>query len=377
MASTTNHPRPPQYHNPSCLSPQQRTPRLITALSFLPALPLLIAHGVISQNAIPAVGLAPLFVSACVGVFILLQLKKKERRQKRAVSGEGYGDDIEGHGRQHGQHGHRGRITPSDDDEDEAEEKDSVFTHRILIFVVDAGLAAGLLVVLGLTVIETITGKPYHRGKPAEEGGDEGDVPKPEPGPEVVDDLRRAELVMLAAYGTIPLLVNFGIHFYMAIRELIAGLAIHGLIQYTAWQVLDPDCPHCGGRLRPEHTPDIPWYETVSAPSFAVPSVALPEVPAPNVTMPKWQWKTPSWLSRKQSEDFSGADPDARLFVDDGDRYRDDTTEDEAASTTGIVAGTASVGPGPVVEEVVKGKKDKKKRSSSGSGYYEDEAGWP
>lgn len=168
-----------------------------------------------------------------------------------------------------------------------------------------------------------------------------------------------------------------GIHFYMAIRELIAGLAIHGLIQYTAWQVLDPDCPHCGGRLRPEHTPDIPWYETVSAPSFAVPSVALPEVPAPNVTMPKWQWKTPSWLSRKQSEDFSGADPDARLFVDDGDRYRDDTTEDEAASTTGIVAGTASVGPGPVVEEVVKGKKDKKKRSSSGSGYYEDDAGWP
>ncbi|KAK4174861.1 hypothetical protein QBC36DRAFT_242427 [Triangularia setosa] len=375
MAST-NHPRPPQHHNPSCLSPQQRTPRLITALSFLPALPLLIAHGVISQNVIPAVGLAPLFVSACVGVFLLMQLKKKERRQKRVVSGGGYRDHVEGHRRQHGQHGQRGRITPSDEDEDgDGEEKDSVFTHRILIFLVDAGLAAGLLVVLGLTVIETITGKPYHHGKPAEDGGEDGEVSSPEPAPR--DDLRRAELVMLAAYGTIPLLVNCGIHFYLAIRELIAGLAIHGLIQYTAWQVLPPDCPHCGGTLRPEATPDIPWYETVSAPSITVPIVSLPEVAAPNVSIPKWQWKTPAWLSRKQSEDFGGTDEDASLFVDDADRYRDDTTEDEAASTTGIVAGTASVGPGPVVEEVVKGKKDKKKRSSSGSGYYEDEAGWP
>ncbi|KAK0735323.1 hypothetical protein B0T21DRAFT_367519 [Apiosordaria backusii] len=377
MAST-NHPRPPQYHTPSCLSPQQRTPRLITALSFLPALPLLIAHGVISQNVIPAVGLAPLFVSALVGVFLLTQLKKKERRQKRAVSGGGYSDDIEGHGRQHGRHGQRERITPSDgDEEEEGQEKDSVFTHRILIFLVDMGLAAGLLVVLGFTVIETITGRSYRGGKPAEDGGDDGEAPKPEPEPR--DDLKRAELVMLAAYGTIPLFVNCGIHFYMAIRELIAGLAIHGLIQYTAWQVLPPDCPHCGGRLRPEHTPDIPWYETVSAPSIAVPSVALPEVAAPKVAMPKWQWKTPAWLSRKRSsEDFgAGADEDARLFVDETDRYRDDTTEDEAASTTGIVAGTASVGPGPVVEEVVRGKKDKKKRSSSGSGYYEDEAGWP
>ncbi|KAK4198897.1 hypothetical protein QBC40DRAFT_204002 [Triangularia verruculosa] len=374
MASAANHPIEPRYHNPSCLSPQQRTPRLITAISFLPALPLLIAHGVISQNVIPAVGLAPLFVSALVGVLILLQLKKKERRHKRAVSGGSYRDDVEGR-HQQSQYGHRG-VTPSDDDEnEESEEKDSVLTHRILIFLVDAGLAAGLLVVLGLTVIETISGKPYHRDKPSEGGGEDGEVPTPEP--ELKDDLRRAELVMLAAYGTIPLLVNCGIHFYMAIRELIAGLAIHGLIQYTAWQVLPPDCPHCGGRLKPDHTPDIPWYETVSAPSLTVPSVALPEVAAPNVPVPKWQWKTPAWLSRKKSEDLGSTDEDARLFVDDAERYRDDTTEDEGASTTGIVAGTASVGPGPVVEEVVKGKKDKKKRSSSGSGYYEDDAGWP
>lgn len=95
-----------------------------------------------------------------------------------------------------------------DDDEDEVEEKDFVFIYWILIFLVDVGLVVGLLVVLGLMVIEIIIGKFYYCGKFVEEGSDEGDVLKFEFGFEVVDDLRRVELVMLVVYGMIFLLVN-------------------------------------------------------------------------------------------------------------------------------------------------------------------------
>lgn len=62
--------------------------------------------------------------------------------------------------------------------------------------------------------------------------------------------------------------------------------------------------------------------------------------------------------------------------MDDGDRYRDDIIEDEVVFMIGIVVGIVFVGLGFVVEEVVKGKKDKKKRFLSGLGYYEDEVGW-
>jgi hypothetical protein len=54
-----------------------------------------------------------------------------------------------------------------------------VLTHRILVFVVDVILAAGLMVVLVFTWIRT-----GHKGS------------------------KRPELAMLAAYSTMPLLAN-------------------------------------------------------------------------------------------------------------------------------------------------------------------------
>ncbi|KAK4222529.1 hypothetical protein QBC38DRAFT_503954 [Podospora fimiseda] len=351
ISSSSSHPNSPQHSNNSNRLPQSlarqvhseaRHLRTITILTFLPAFPLLIAHGVLSQSLVPAIGLAPLFISAVVGLFLISKYRSKDR----ASSSHSH------------QHPHLQYVTDDvgapdesegwDDDSDSQEE--SVFTHRILVFFTDAGLTVGLAFVLIYTWV-----------KNTQMSGD-------------------AILAMLAAYGTIPILINFLIHLYLTIREFIAGLALHGLIQYAAWHVLPPDCPDCGSRLRPEAHPPIPWYESVSRPNLNM-TLTAPSLPA----LPKGpsfsSISVPAWLKRKSA----AADPegaDARLFVDDDqiqrDRYRDEIEEaSSTASNNGIVTG--AIGSGSVVEEVViVGKKDKKKRSISGSApmYGEDDSSW-
>jgi hypothetical protein len=49
--------------------------RLTTILSFLPAFPLCLAHGIVSHAPVPAVGLVPLAVSAAVGIALLQRRK--------------------------------------------------------------------------------------------------------------------------------------------------------------------------------------------------------------------------------------------------------------------------------------------------------------
>jgi hypothetical protein len=83
--------------------------------------------------------------------------------------------------------GAEGRLAPDEEEEDDdgdrdGEEGTSVLTHRILVFVVDVILAAALMVVLVFTWIRTGSHWMW-------------------PGP-------RPELVMLAAYSTMPLLVS-------------------------------------------------------------------------------------------------------------------------------------------------------------------------
>ncbi|KAM0556704.1 hypothetical protein ACHAPJ_005763 [Fusarium lateritium] len=73
-------------------------------------------------------------------------------------------------------------------------------------------------------------------------------------------DERLASLSMLAAYATIPLLVNFFIHLLLALQSFYTGLAIHSITQWLAWRTLPPDCPHCDHRLRPDF-PQLPWLE--------------------------------------------------------------------------------------------------------------------
>lgn len=173
------------------------------------------------------------------------------------------------------------------------------------------------------------------------------------------------------------------IHSFLAVRELGAGLAIPGLVKYTAWRAVPPDCPQCGTRLRPDSLPPIPWYETVSRPKVSLPQIGAPSISRPSlpgVKAPMFsglrgrEWKVPDWM-RGRNRGY------ARLFVDDEenerDQYRDDLegSYEEPPHTTAVVA-TGSADRAPV-EEVVVGKKDKRGKSGSSPALFgEDDASW-
>ncbi|KAI5462134.1 hypothetical protein BGZ63DRAFT_413573 [Mariannaea sp. PMI_226] len=198
--------------------------RIISILTFIPAFPLCIAHGVLSNHPVPAVGLVPLAFSASGAIFLL---------RRRAV-----------------EHG-------SGDDEEESSRLAAKLSHPVLVFTCDVILAAAMMVVLVFTWIAP-------GGSPS--------------------------LSMLAAYATIPLLVNFTIHLLLALEAFYTGLAIHSLVQWLAWRTLPPDCPHCHENLRPPF-PQLPWLERIR--------------------------------QRRQHDDY------AALFVDDEHRYRDEEEGEE------------------------------------------------
>lgn len=130
-----------------------RTLRVASVASFLLAFPLCLVHGVLSHDPVPAVGLVPLTSSASAALFFLL--RRPRRRPGRS--------DDEG---------------TSETAERASEETEDLEARRpIIVFLVDAAHAVALMVVLVFTWIQ-------HRGK--------GNV----------------ALSMLAAYATIPLLVD-------------------------------------------------------------------------------------------------------------------------------------------------------------------------
>ncbi|KXX78769.1 hypothetical protein MMYC01_204406 [Madurella mycetomatis] len=319
--------------------------RTATILSFLPAFPLCVAHGVLSHTIVPAIGLVPLLFSSGAGIYLLADARRRDQRRARGkqrgatIGPEGGGDAGpsagEGNARDDG-YDYQGRSGHDEEAVVDVDDGGSVLTHRIVVFVADVVLAAGLMVVLVFTWIGA-------------RGG-----------------WQRPEVTMLAAYATIPLLLNFLIHLYLAARELVAGLDIPRVVEWTAWRAVPPDCPRCGSRLRPDSLPPIPWYESVSAPNVSLPrlqalSISRPSLPG--VKLPKFsglkrprEWEVPAWMKGRRQY--------ANLFVDDDqierDRYMDDPDGEPSASTT--VIATGSTGPTPVVEEVVVGKKDKKGR---------------
>jgi hypothetical protein len=194
------------HHNRNAITPTTLPSpflRKAAILSFLPALPLCITHGALANDDLPALGLIPLFFSAAVSLFLLLRArptgsgKGKGKVTARWTGRDGGEDDLEGLLRVGGRggdedegegegEGAEGRLAPDEDDDEQEEDGreggTSVLTHRILVFVVDVVLAAALMVVLVFTWIRTGHGWMW-------------------PG-------RRPELVMLAAYGTMPLLIN-------------------------------------------------------------------------------------------------------------------------------------------------------------------------
>ncbi|KAH8197849.1 hypothetical protein TruAng_007996 [Truncatella angustata] len=265
--------------------------RVIAVASFVPAFPLLLAHGIVSHSPVPATGLVPLAFSAGASLFILVrQNKPVHDASEEAAQGEA---DSE---------------TPPDGS-----------SHSIVTFAVDLIAAAALLIVLVFSWLESAR----FNGQQA----------------------------TLAAYATIPLLVNLFLHLYLAVRSFSSGLALHDLTQYLAWQVLPADCPNCEHRLRPSSPPRIPWLD--SARRAKLPAAPGPEAPAA-------AWKVPRWFKRRAS------DESAALLVNDDehDRYRDEPEEGGPSST---------YVEDPVEVVVSPGKKSKKVKDSPLPADYESE----
>ncbi|KAL0466821.1 hypothetical protein QR685DRAFT_580185 [Neurospora intermedia] len=288
--------------------------RILTAITFIPSLPLCITHGVLSQNPIPAVGLAPMALSAGYSVLLLTYRRRSKRKlnnRRRGAEEPGYAASERSQAEQ----------TPAWEEEAK-EKKTPLYAHTIFIFLVDSILAAGVMVVLVFTWINTQKGRTG-----------------------ITNPVLGGKLAMLAAYATIPLLANFLIHTYLALRGFAIGLALYPLVQYAAWHTLPPNCPNCSSRLRPTSRPKIPWYDFVSRPRNLC--------ARPSFKAPKW------WSNRQQRRtavDVVGADgvdddATARLFVrnDDlesvshlgegvlaADRYRDEPDADEDAGVENV-----------------------------------------
>ncbi|KAF4336670.1 nucleosomal binding [Fusarium beomiforme] len=245
-AESTAHHQPPASH---------RTLRLVAIASFLPAFPLCVAHGVLSNHPAPAVGLVPLSFSSGGSLFLL-------RRRER--------DDGLAH----------------------------KLSHPVLAFVFDVVLAAACMIVL---VFTWITKGPL------------------------------ASLSMLAAYATIPLLVNFFIHLLLALESLYTGLAVHSVVQWLAWRALPPDCPHCDHRLRPDF-PELPWLDR---------------------------------LRERRRRDYSA------LFVDEESQYHDDEAE-ETLQRAESAAQEAETQP-----EVVEVRKKNNRRNRTNTPPSRDEPASP
>ncbi len=133
--------------------------RTLTSVAFIPALPMLLAHGFMSKNAVPVAGLIPQSLSTVAGIWLL----------RRKSSKPGVAQDAD-----------EGGIMGSVEDavEDGMHEVDSLgekLTHPFLVFAFDIAIAAGIMVVLVYTWKSSSTS---------------------------------AALSMLAAYATIPLILS-------------------------------------------------------------------------------------------------------------------------------------------------------------------------
>ena len=158
--------------------------RVVAAATFLPAFALCIAHGARSGRPVPAVGLVPLALSSGLSIFQLVRLRRhrqqnQKKKQQQAVARRPSQPPRDDEAAGAAQEAPAPALEQQGDGERGGEEDDDEWAQRprspVLVFFADAALAAALLVVLVFTWTQ------------------KGDS---------------AELAMLAAYATIPLLVN-------------------------------------------------------------------------------------------------------------------------------------------------------------------------
>ncbi|PTB68822.1 hypothetical protein BBK36DRAFT_1157066 [Trichoderma citrinoviride] len=224
--------------------------RIVAVASFVPSFALSIAHGVLSHKAVPAVGLVPQAVSVATSIALLRSSASAN------PSGQGAEPDVES--------------IDSAGSNSSAFSVRAFLTHPITVFVHDVILATSLMVVLVFTWT--------HHG-------------------------HSASLSMLAAYATLPILTSFFCHLFAAALAVYQGLAIHGLLQWVAWQILPPSCPNCEHHLRPTSLPEIPWFQNIKSLNLGL----------------RFPWR--------RSDDAPLLAP--LLAEDDPERYRDDPEDDQ------------------------------------------------
>ena len=140
--------------------------RVVLAACFLPAFPLCVAHGVLSNSPVPAVGLVPQAASVITSLLLLrLRAAPPGDAERQARPGTLANDEPTDDANDN---------DAADDDEDGHVLRDAL-AHPITVFAVDSVLAASYMIVLVFTWIEPS---------------------------------RSPSLSMLAAYATMPLLTS-------------------------------------------------------------------------------------------------------------------------------------------------------------------------
>ncbi|KAK3379005.1 hypothetical protein B0T24DRAFT_589610 [Lasiosphaeria ovina] len=199
---------------------QLRRLRMLCIVTFLPAFPLCLAHGIASGGIAPAIGILPMAFSAALSGFLLWRM-----RRDRAAAAMAFNH-----------HAHHRGI----DAEDAGDEEDgglvlvatSAPALSFFVFLADLILALSILTALVFTWVDVSINRNRWRSY----------WPKTQHG----------DMAMLAAYGTIPLMVNFGIHTFLALRSLYRE--IHRLVELSIAAAggrhrsapVPAQCPHCG-----------------------------------------------------------------------------------------------------------------------------------
>jgi hypothetical protein len=162
------------------MAAQGQALRIVCIAALLPAFPLLVAHASLSCMPVPVTGLVPLFFSAGVSLFLVIRQRQKSQTGGEDEEQQQVQPDPAEAGPAEASRGPTAR-------NEVGEQQGDPYTHPFLVFVIDTILAAALLIVLIFTWIEA---PRLTRCSPW------------------VSLRKITTILMLAAYGTIPLLIN-------------------------------------------------------------------------------------------------------------------------------------------------------------------------
>ena len=97
---------------------------------------------------------------------------------------------------------------------------------------------------------------------------------------------------MLNTYATVPLILNLGIHAFLALRELVVGTGLVSLIHRR----FPSTCSNCGYHMRSNDSAPVfaTWFRGFgSSKGIRLPSGSAPKVPV------QQGWNAPPWVGQR------------------------------------------------------------------------------